>query len=135
MESPKVGIVIKENPLYDNFDSISSKSKREAHPNVMSVMMADVMVEQKQTRETAESSQILVAKAGDKGKNVVQENQPQQQSASVASLSIQQLQYMITNSIRAQYRGPPPTSFMYFKSYTKRINNLRIPLGYQPLKF
>ncbi|KAA0031992.1 ty3-gypsy retrotransposon protein [Cucumis melo var. makuwa] len=48
----------------------------------------------------------------DKGKNVVQENQLQQQSASVASLSVQQLQDMITNSIRAQYGGSSHTSFM-----------------------
>ncbi|KAA0062312.1 ty3-gypsy retrotransposon protein [Cucumis melo var. makuwa] len=42
MESPKVGIVLKENSLYENSDSASSKSKKEAHPDVMSVMMADI---------------------------------------------------------------------------------------------
>ncbi|KAA0066689.1 retrotransposon gag protein [Cucumis melo var. makuwa] len=42
---------------------------------------------------------------------------------------------MIANSIRAQYGGPPQTSFTYFKLYTKRIDNLRRPLGYQPPKF
>ncbi|KAA0032371.1 ty3-gypsy retrotransposon protein [Cucumis melo var. makuwa] len=45
MESPKVGIIIKENPLYDNSDSVSSKSKKEAHPDVMSVIMANITVE------------------------------------------------------------------------------------------
>ena len=45
MESPKVGIVLKENPLYDNSDSASSKSKKEAYPDVMFVMMADITVE------------------------------------------------------------------------------------------
>ncbi|TYK25949.1 retrotransposon gag protein [Cucumis melo var. makuwa] len=40
MESSKAWIVIKEKPLYDNFDSASSKSKKEAHLDVMSVMMA-----------------------------------------------------------------------------------------------
>ncbi|KAA0048603.1 ty3-gypsy retrotransposon protein [Cucumis melo var. makuwa] len=118
-----------ENPLYDNSDSASSKSKKEAHPDMMSVMMADITAEaamaemerkinflmkvveerdheitalreQMRTRETAESSQTPVVKATDKGKNVVQENQPQQQSVSVASLSVQQLQDMIANSIR-----------------------------------
>ncbi|KAA0043518.1 ty3-gypsy retrotransposon protein [Cucumis melo var. makuwa] len=88
-----------------------------------------------QTRETAESSQTPVVNATDKGKNVVQENQLQQQSVSVASLSIQQLQVMIANSIRAQYGGSPQTSFMYSKSYTKKIDNLRMLLGYQPPKF
>ena len=85
--------------------------------------------EQMQIRETAESSQILVVKACDKGKKVVQENQPQQQSTSVASLSVQQLQDMITNFIKTQYKGSSQSSFMYFKSYTKRIDNLRMHLG------
>ncbi|KAA0035946.1 ty3-gypsy retrotransposon protein [Cucumis melo var. makuwa] len=62
--------------------------------------------EQMRTRETTESSQTLVVKATDKGKNVD----------------------MIANSIRAQYGGPPQTSFMYSKPYTKRIDNLRMPL-------
>ncbi|KAA0032587.1 ty3-gypsy retrotransposon protein [Cucumis melo var. makuwa] len=87
------------------------------------------------TRETAESNQTPVVKATNKGKNVVQENQPQQQSVYVASLSVQQLQDMIANSIRAQYGGPPQTTFMYSKPYTKRIDNLRMPLRYQPPKF
>ncbi|KAA0039522.1 ty3-gypsy retrotransposon protein [Cucumis melo var. makuwa] len=42
---------------------------------------------------------------------------------------------MITNSIRVQYGEPPETSFMYSKSYTKKIDNLRMSFGYQPLKF
>ncbi|TYK20601.1 ty3-gypsy retrotransposon protein [Cucumis melo var. makuwa] len=42
---------------------------------------------------------------------------------------------MIANSIRAQYGGQPQTSFMYSKPYTKRIDNLRMPLGYQSSKF
>ncbi|KAA0032560.1 ty3-gypsy retrotransposon protein [Cucumis melo var. makuwa] len=45
MKSPKAGIVIKENPLYDNSDSTSSKSKKEAHPDVMFVMMVDITEE------------------------------------------------------------------------------------------
>ncbi|KAA0063891.1 ty3-gypsy retrotransposon protein [Cucumis melo var. makuwa] len=42
---------------------------------------------------------------------------------------------MIANSIRAQYGGLPQTTFMYSKPYTKRIDNLKMPLGYQPPKF
>ena len=135
MESPKFGIVIKENPLYNDSDSASSRSKKEVHPDVMSVMMADITIEvamaemerkinllikvvderdheiaalkeQMQTRETVELSQTLVVKAGDKGKNVVQENQAQQQSTFVAYVLVQQLQDIITNSIKAQYGGP-----------------------------
>ncbi|TYK03673.1 ty3-gypsy retrotransposon protein [Cucumis melo var. makuwa] len=118
MESSKVGIVIKENPLYDNSNYASNKSKKEAQPDVKSVMMADITTEaamvemerkinllikvmeerdheitalreQMRTRETAESSQTPVVKASDKGKSMVQENQPQQQSASIAPLLVQ----------------------------------------------
>ncbi|TYK29266.1 retrotransposon gag protein [Cucumis melo var. makuwa] len=155
MESSKAGIVIKENLLFDNYDSASSKLKIEAYLDVIYVMMVDVTIEavvakmerkinlqmkvveerdhkittlreQMRTYETVESSQTPVVKASDKGKNAVQENQPQQQSAYIASLSLQQLQDMIANSIRAQYEGPPQTSFMYSKSYTKRIDNLKM---------
>ena len=42
MESSNTRIIIKKNPLYDNSDSASSKSKRETYPNVMSVMIVDV---------------------------------------------------------------------------------------------
>ncbi|KAJ9682463.1 hypothetical protein PVL29_018393 [Vitis rotundifolia] len=57
------------------------------------------------------------------------------ESALVASLSVQQLQDMITNTIRAQYGGPLQSTLMYSKPYTKRIDNLRIPMDYQPPKF
>ncbi|KAA0057495.1 ty3-gypsy retrotransposon protein [Cucumis melo var. makuwa] len=70
-----------------------------------------------------------------KGRLWCNKTQAQQESASVASLLVQQLHDMITITIRAQYRGPPQTSFMYSKLYIKRINNLRMPLGYQPPKF
>ncbi|KAA0040572.1 ty3-gypsy retrotransposon protein [Cucumis melo var. makuwa] len=84
--------------------------------------------------ETTESSKTPAVKADDKEKVVLQENQ-MQQSISITCLSVQQLQDMITSSIRAQYGGPQQTSFMYSKPYTKRINDLRMPVGYQPLKF
>ncbi|KAA0065777.1 ty3-gypsy retrotransposon protein [Cucumis melo var. makuwa] len=114
MKSSKDGIIIKENPLFDEPTSTSDLSEKESQIEVMFIMMADVtfevaMVEmerkinllmkvveerdqqiaalrkQMQTCETTESSQTFIAKVDDKGKNVVQENQPQQQSAYVAS--------------------------------------------------
>ncbi|KAA0046263.1 ty3-gypsy retrotransposon protein [Cucumis melo var. makuwa] len=45
MESPKAEIVIKKNPLHGNSDSTSSKSKKEAHPNVIYVIMVDITTE------------------------------------------------------------------------------------------
>ncbi|KAA0033709.1 ty3-gypsy retrotransposon protein [Cucumis melo var. makuwa] len=158
IEPPKGGIIIRDNPLFNNSTPASNLSDKESHLEVVSVMMVDVTAEatmeemkrkinflmkvveerdreiaalkdQMKACEIVESSQTPVVKATDKGKNVVQENQPQQQSVSVASLSVQQLQDMIANSIRAQYGGPPQTTFMYYKPYTKRIDNLRMPLG------
>ena len=56
-------------------------------------------------------------------------------STSMASMSVQQLQDMITNTIRAQYGGSSTSSLTYSKPYTKRIDNMRMPNGYQPPKF
>ena len=53
---------------------------------------------------------------------------------SISSLSVQQLQDMIMNTIWAQYGGAPQNSLMYSKPNTKRIDILQ-PAGYQPPKF
>ncbi|KAH0726425.1 hypothetical protein KY290_002238 [Solanum tuberosum] len=60
--------------------------------------------------------------------------QKEKQSASVAALSVQQLQDMITNTIRAQYSGTPQSSLFYSKPYTRQIDCLSMPTNYQPPK-
>lgn len=70
----------------------------------------------------------------DEGKET-QDTPQQEQSTSVASLSVQQLQDMIMNTIRAQYGGSSASSLTYSKPYTKRIDNMRMSNGYQPPKF
>ena len=70
----------------------------------------------------------------DKGKGVEDTSQ-HGHSTSMASISIQQLQDMITNTIRAQYGGSFTSSLIYSKPYTKHIDNMRMPNGYQPPKF
>ncbi|KAM1337739.1 hypothetical protein ACFX2H_041533 [Malus domestica] len=60
---------------------------------------------------------------------------PEQAAALMGSLSIQQLQEMITNTIKAQYEGSSNTSGLYSKPYSKKIDALRMPRGYQPPKF
>ena len=57
------------------------------------------------------------------------------ESALVASLSVQQLQDMITNTIKVQYGRPLQSMLMYSKPYTKRIDNLCMYVGYQPPNF
>ncbi|KAJ9684820.1 hypothetical protein PVL29_017013 [Vitis rotundifolia] len=42
---------------------------------------------------------------------------------------------MIINTIRVKYGGPSQSTLMYSKPYTKRIDNLRMHVGYQPPKF
>ncbi|KAL2487057.1 Retrotrans gag domain-containing protein [Abeliophyllum distichum] len=54
---------------------------------------------------------------------------------SVGFLSVQQLQHMIADTIRAQYGGSPQSSLVYAKPYSRRIEEMRMPLGYQPPKF
>ena len=82
--------------------------------------------------DTTKSSHTHTIKNIDKGKTVMQESQPQN-STSIALLSIQQLQEMIANSIKAQYGGHAQTFSLYSKP--KRIENLRMLNGYQPTKF
>ncbi|KAM1348211.1 hypothetical protein ACFX2F_002409 [Malus domestica] len=53
----------------------------------------------------------------------------------MGSLSIRQLQEMITNTNKAQYEGSSQTSLFYSKPYSKKIDALKMPMGYQPPKF
>uniref|UniRef100_M1DDG4 Uncharacterized protein n=1 Tax=Solanum tuberosum TaxID=4113 RepID=M1DDG4_SOLTU len=55
-------------------------------------------------------------------------------ASSVAALSVQQLQDMITNTITTQYGGTPQSSLYYSKPYTRRIDRLSMPTNYQPPK-
>lgn len=52
----------------------------------------------------------------------IQKFQKEKQSASAATLFVQQLQDIITNTIRAQYDGPLYSSLYYFMPYTRGID-------------
>ena len=82
-----------------------------------------------ESHDVAESSHTHTVKNVDKGKAIMQEIQPQN-STSIASLFVQQLQEMIANSIKTQYGGLTQTFSLYSKPYTKRIDNLRMSNGY-----
>ncbi|KAA0055890.1 ty3-gypsy retrotransposon protein [Cucumis melo var. makuwa] len=139
---PKGGVVIKKNPTIDEHNSLSERSNEEApQPNIMSVMAVEerdfeiaLLKNHIKSRDAAESSHTHTIKNVNKGKAIMQESQPQN-STSIASLSVQQLQEMIANSIKTQYGGLAQTFSLYSKPYTKRIDNMRIPHGYQPPKF
>ncbi|KAM1005579.1 hypothetical protein ACFX1T_002459 [Malus domestica] len=61
--------------------------------------------------------------------------EPDQAAVLMGSLSIRQLQEMITNTNKAQYEGSLQTSLFYSKPYSKKIDALKMPRGYQPPKF
>ncbi|KAL0349648.1 UNVERIFIED_CONTAM: hypothetical protein Sradi_4114000 [Sesamum radiatum] len=51
---------------------------------------------------------------------------------SIASLFVQQLQEIITNAIQIHFDRTTQSSPTYSKPYTKHVDALRIPIGYQP---
>jgi len=55
--------------------------------------------------------------------------------SSLASMSIEHIQSLIANVVKAQLGGRPRKMHLYTKPYTKRIDVLRMPHGYQPPKF
>ncbi|KAL0437738.1 UNVERIFIED_CONTAM: hypothetical protein Sradi_0481700 [Sesamum radiatum] len=82
-----------------------------------------------------------ISKHAEKEKQI-DEELPRQKSAqksshsvtSNAALSVQQLQEMIANTIKAQYGGSAQNLSAYSKPYSKWIDALRMPTGYQPPK-
>ncbi|KAA0068122.1 ty3-gypsy retrotransposon protein [Cucumis melo var. makuwa] len=119
MDSSKGRVVIREDPLFNNFASTFDPSKKESHLEVVFVMITNVTAEVAMTKmegkinllikvveerdheivaledqmkacETIESSQASIVKVNDKGKFVLEENQ-MQQFIYVASLMGKQL--------------------------------------------
>jgi len=50
-------------------------------------------------------------------------------------MSIEQIQNLIANAVKAQLGEGSYKTHLYTKPYTKRIAALKIPIGYQPPKF
>ncbi|KAM0997666.1 hypothetical protein ACFX2C_007523 [Malus domestica] len=61
--------------------------------------------------------------------------EPDLAAALMWSISIQQMQEMITNTIKALYEGSSRTFVLYSKPYSKKIDALKMLRGYQPPKF
>ncbi|KAM2779110.1 hypothetical protein COP1_014417 [Malus domestica] len=61
--------------------------------------------------------------------------EPDQAAAHMGSFSIQQLQEMIASTINVQYEGSSHDSVLYSKPYSKKIDTLKMPRGYQWPKF
>ena len=50
-------------------------------------------------------------------------------------MTIEQIQYLIANAVKAQLGEGSHRTHLYTKPYTKRVDALRMPPGYQPPKF
>ena len=54
---------------------------------------------------------------------------------SLGSMSVERIQSLIANAVKAQLGEKSYKIHSYAKPYTKRIDALRMPRGYQPPKF
>ncbi|KAI3456993.1 hypothetical protein Pfo_013656 [Paulownia fortunei] len=59
----------------------------------------------------------------------------QLQVSSNGLIHVDQLKEFITETINEKFDGRSKSSLTYAKPYTKRIDNLKMTVGYQPLKF
>ncbi|KAL8536352.1 hypothetical protein ACS0TY_011832 [Phlomoides rotata] len=50
-------------------------------------------------------------------------------------IQVDQLKDLILETVKGKFKEGSKSSFIYTKPYTKRIDSLRMPIGYQPLKF
>ena len=58
-----------------------------------------------------------------------------QNDSSISSLTVEQILELIAIAVKTQLGVGSQKSHLYTKPYTKRIDALRMPYGYQPLKF
>jgi len=54
---------------------------------------------------------------------------------SLGSMSVENIQSLIANAVKAQLGGGSHKTHLYTKPYTKRIDELHMPHAYQPPKF
>ncbi|KAL0420284.1 UNVERIFIED_CONTAM: hypothetical protein Slati_3051300 [Sesamum latifolium] len=57
------------------------------------------------------------------------------QVSSDGLIPVDQLKEFIEGTIRSKIEGSSKSSLTYSKPYTKRIDSLKMPMGYQPPKF
>jgi len=55
--------------------------------------------------------------------------------STLSSMSVEQIQNLIADAVKAHLGGGSHKALLYKKPYTKRIDAFRIPHGYQPSKF
>jgi len=58
-----------------------------------------------------------------------------QNDSSLSAITTEQIQQLIVNAVKTQLEVSSQKSHLYTKSYTKRVDALRMPYGYQPPNF
>ena len=85
-------------------------------------------------RSSKASNKGLGGKDSDKESNHNKEsdNEPNPKND---SMSIEQIQNLIADAVKTHLQGGSHKTHRYSKPYTKRIDALRMPQGFQPPKF
>jgi len=84
------------------------------------------------------SSKGSVGEESDKESNCSEDSDDEsikKKESSLASMSVEHIQRLIANGVKAQLEGGSRKMHLYTKPYTKMIDVLRMPHGYQPPKF
>ncbi|KAA0059770.1 retrotransposon gag protein [Cucumis melo var. makuwa] len=112
------------------------------HPNIMSVMVTNVDTSENRMAELEKKVNMLMKVVEERDyeiaflKNHFESRDAAESSHKHTVKNIdKEKAEMIANSIKTQYGGSAQTFSLYSKPYTKRIDNLRMPNGYQPPKF
>ncbi|CAL9004722.1 unnamed protein product [Prunus brigantina] len=122
-------------PPNDQQKKIASASIGESYSMAMQVMVTGAMSIEEHLAHMSEVVTKLTKMVEEKDAQIAslinkweahQDNEPGQDANK---------KDMITNTIRVQYGAPSRDTLMYSKPYTRRIDNLRMPTGYQPPKF
>ncbi|KAA0059023.1 ty3-gypsy retrotransposon protein [Cucumis melo var. makuwa] len=113
-----------------------------SHPNIMSIMVTDVDISENRMAELEKKVNMLMKVVEERDYEIAflkNHNESCDAAGSSHKHTVKNTDKgkaeMIANSIKTQYSGPAQTFSLYSKPYTKRIDNLRMPNGYQPPKF
>ena len=89
-------------------------------------------------KSSEDSNKGLGAEDSNKESNHIEESDDEHKArkdSSLGSMSVEQIQSLIANAVKTQLGGGSHKTHLYTKPYTKRIDALRMPHGYQPPKF
>jgi len=119
-------------------DRLSKESaEKDAQIKCQNDQIAELMKKLKKKSSKA-SNKCSDAEDSDKESNHSEESDGEykaKKDRSLGSMSVEQIQRLIANAVKAQLGGGSHKTHLYTKPYTKRNDALCMPHGYQPPKF